>query len=116
MAKMMMAKMMMAKMMMAKMMMAKMMMVKMVHTCCDHSKGSTRENVSIVALARLKSDQKTLTCWLTKKLSNFTLRKQLFLFSFSATSFRNLQRQGREILKQRWLCPQRMCKPERRSR
>ena len=36
--------------------MAMMVMMKMVHTCCDHSKGSTRENVSIVALARLEPD------------------------------------------------------------
>ena len=53
---MMVVKMVMVKMMMTKMMMAKMMMAKMGHTCCDHSKGSTRENVSIVALARLKPD------------------------------------------------------------
>ena len=45
---------------------AMMVMMKMVHTCCDHSKGSTRENVSIVALARLEPDQQTLTFWLTK--------------------------------------------------
>ena len=36
--------------------MAMMVMAKMMHTCCDHTKGSTRENVSIVALARLEPD------------------------------------------------------------